>query len=149
MLQILLQKSFCTMIKNSAGRRFGFRVRMWRTSSLHVKRTGDFGNAAEGIRIGDQFPSRVFAKNSEPGNFRLLQQYLHIAAEGICAGLSAVGESGHDDVNFGAGIFAALAEPPLGRCLGAPGRPSHLATARSHDAVVPIEGYGTAVGAGP
>src|SRR5262249_22765385 len=64
---------FVRMIKNSAGRRFGFRVRMRGTSSPHVKRIGDFGNATEGIRIGDQFPSCVFAKNSEPCNFRLLQ----------------------------------------------------------------------------
>src|SRR5215510_9493691 len=87
--QILLQKSFCTSGQNSAGRRFGFRVRMWRTSSLHVKRTGDFGNAAEGIRIGDQFPSLVFAKNSELCYFRLLQQNLPepdscTAAKSIC-----------------------------------------------------------------
>ena len=46
------------------------------TSWPHAKRTGDFGNAPEAIRIGDQFPCRVFAKNSEPCNFRLLQQYL-------------------------------------------------------------------------
>src|SRR5215831_13521983 len=66
---------FVPMIKNSAGRGFSFRVRMWGTSSPHVKRAGDFGNATEGTRIGDQFPSCVFAKNSEPCNFRLLQQY--------------------------------------------------------------------------
>jgi len=53
---------------------------MWGTSLPHVKRTGDFGNATEGTRIGDQFPSCVFAKNSEPCNFRLLQQYRHIAS---------------------------------------------------------------------
>ena len=46
------------------------------TSSLHVKRTGDFGNAIEGMRIGDQFPSRYFAKNPELCNLRLLQQNL-------------------------------------------------------------------------
>src|SRR5262249_46075618 len=65
------------MIKNSASRRFGFRVRMRGTSSLRAKRTGDFGNAIADTRIGDWSPSRVFAKNSEPGNFRLLQQYRH------------------------------------------------------------------------
>src|SRR5262245_27616126 len=64
---------FALVMKISAGRRFGFRVGMWGISSLHVKRTGDFGNAIEGIRIGDWFPCRVFAKNSEPCNFRLLQ----------------------------------------------------------------------------
>src|SRR5262245_63797055 len=75
------------MIKNSAGRGFSFRVRMWGTSSPHVKRTGDFGNATEGMRIGDQFPSCVFAKNSEPCNFRLLQQNRHVA---IVSGRSPV-----------------------------------------------------------
>src|SRR5215468_410895 len=72
------------MIKNSAGRGFSFRVRMWGTSSPHVKRAGDFGNATEGTRIGDQFPSCVFAKNSEPCNFRLFQQYRHQAAVVEC-----------------------------------------------------------------
>src|SRR5271154_1455279 len=61
------------MIKNSAGYRRGFRLKMWRTSSPHVKLTGDFGNAIEVTRIGDCFPSRVFAKNSQTCNFRLLQ----------------------------------------------------------------------------
>src|SRR5262245_21412155 len=80
-LSLLLSRYCCKsrfvpMIKNSAGRGFSFRVRMWGTSSPHVKRAGDFGNATEGTRIGDQFPSCVFAKNSEPCNFRLLQQYL-------------------------------------------------------------------------
>ena len=37
---------------------------------------GDFGNANEVIRIGDCFPLCVFAKNSEPCNFRLLQHNL-------------------------------------------------------------------------
>jgi hypothetical protein len=44
---------FALVIKNSAGRRFGFRVRMRGASSLHAKRIGDFGNATEGIRISD------------------------------------------------------------------------------------------------
>src|SRR5262245_3363003 len=70
---------FVPMIKNSAGRRFGFRVRMRGTSSPHLKHTGNFGNATEGMRIGDQFPPCVFAKNSEPCNFRLLQQNLPTA----------------------------------------------------------------------
>ena len=36
------------MLAGSAGRRFAFRVRMWGTSSPHVKCTGDFCNAIEG-----------------------------------------------------------------------------------------------------
>ena len=42
---ILLQKSFYTGAKNSAGRRRGFRVKMRGTSSPYVKLTGDFGKA--------------------------------------------------------------------------------------------------------
>jgi hypothetical protein len=49
---MVLQKSFVLVMKNSAGRTFGFRVRMWGTSSLHANRTGDFGNAIEGARSG-------------------------------------------------------------------------------------------------
>jgi len=46
-------------MKNSAGRRFGFRARMRGTSSLRVKRTGAFGNAIEGIRIGEPWCSAL------------------------------------------------------------------------------------------
>jgi len=76
MCRYCCKSRFAQAMKNSAARTFGFRVRMRGTSSPHIKRTGDFGNATEGIRIGDQFPSCVFAKNSEPRNFRLLQHYL-------------------------------------------------------------------------
>src|SRR5262249_37283298 len=62
------------VIKNSAGYGSSFRVRMLGTSSAHVKLTGEFGNAIEAIRIGDCFSFRVFAKNSQPCNSRLLQQ---------------------------------------------------------------------------
>jgi hypothetical protein len=64
---------FALGFKNSAGRRRGFRVKMWGTSSPHVKLTGDFGNASEAIRIGDCFLFHVFAKKSAPCNLRLLQ----------------------------------------------------------------------------
>ena len=43
------------------------------------KTQGDFGNAIEIIRIVDCFPFRVFAKNSLPCNFRLLQHNRHEA----------------------------------------------------------------------
>jgi hypothetical protein len=36
---------------------------------------GDFGNATEAIRIVDRFAFLGFTKNSDRGNFRLLQQY--------------------------------------------------------------------------
>src|SRR5262245_4928354 len=44
----------------------------------------------------------------------------HIAAKGICVGLSAGGESGHDDVNSPPGFFprlpSLLMRPAGGRC---------------------------------
>ena len=63
------------MIKNSAGCRRVFGVKMWGDMSPRVKLTGDFGNAIEGIRISNRLPPLVFAKNSWRCNFRLLQQY--------------------------------------------------------------------------
>lgn len=58
-------------VKNSEGRRCGYRVKMWGTSSLHVKLTGDFDNASAAGRIGDCFPPRTLAKNKSLCNFRL------------------------------------------------------------------------------
>jgi hypothetical protein len=66
---------FAPMVKNSAGYRRGFRVKMWGVSSPHVKLAGDLANVSDAIRIGDCFPFRNFAKNQSPCNFRLLQQY--------------------------------------------------------------------------
>jgi len=71
--RLCCKSHFALVIKNSADYRRGFRVKMWGTSSPHVKLTGDFGNAVEVIRIGDCFPFRVFAKNSQTCNIRLLQ----------------------------------------------------------------------------
>ena len=62
--RLCCKSRFAPMIKNSKGRRRGFRVKMWGTSSPNVKLTGDFDNAIASIRIGDRFPFRVFAKNS-------------------------------------------------------------------------------------
>jgi RES domain-containing protein len=66
---------FAQVIKNSAGCRRVFGVKMWGDMSPRVKLTGDFGNAIEGIRISNRLPPLVFAKNSWRCNFRLLQQY--------------------------------------------------------------------------
>ena len=55
------------------------------TSSPHVKLTGDFGNAIEVIQIGECFPFRVFAKNSSPCDFRLLQHNRHKADNSVAA----------------------------------------------------------------
>ena len=71
--RLCCKSRFALVIKNSKGRRCGFRVEMRGTSSPHVKFTGDFGNAIEAIRIGDCSSVHVFAKNSWPCNFRLLQ----------------------------------------------------------------------------
>ncbi len=66
---------FAQVIKNSAGCRRVFGVKMWGDMSPRVKLTGDFGNAIEGIRISNRLPPLVVAKNSWRCNFRLLQQY--------------------------------------------------------------------------
>jgi hypothetical protein len=66
---------FALVVENSAGPRCDFRVKMWGTSSPHVKLTGDLANVSDAIRIGDCFPFRNFTKNQSPCNFRLLQQY--------------------------------------------------------------------------
>src|SRR6476646_3674019 len=66
---------FAQVIKNSAGCRRVFGVKMWGDMSPRVKLTGYFGNAIEGIRISNRLPPLVFAKNSWRCNFRLLQQY--------------------------------------------------------------------------
>ena len=75
---------FAQVIKNSAGCRRVFGVKMWGDMSPRVKLTGDFGNAIEGIRISNRLPPLVFAKNSWRCNFRLLQQYRPKATELPC-----------------------------------------------------------------
>ena len=47
---------FAEGVKNSEGRRRGFRVKICGTSSPHAKLIGDFGSATEVIRIVDCFP---------------------------------------------------------------------------------------------
>jgi hypothetical protein len=44
------------------------------------KLTGDHGNGTEATKIGGRRTYRLSAGKSSPGNFRLLQQYRHIAA---------------------------------------------------------------------
>jgi hypothetical protein len=53
---------------------------MWGTSSPDGKRTGDLGNAIETAPIDGLRLDRLLAGKLAPGNFRLLQQYLPIAA---------------------------------------------------------------------
>src|SRR5215471_15176483 len=65
---------FAQSVKNSAGRRRGFRVKMRGTSSPYVKLRGDLGKATAATRIGGCLSPPVFAKNWSSCNFRLLQQ---------------------------------------------------------------------------
>ena len=46
----------------------------------HAEFIGDLGDATTAIRIGDPGALQVLAKNSDPCNFRLFQQYPPIAA---------------------------------------------------------------------
>ena len=72
-LPIVLQKSFCTEIKNSKGRRRGFRVKMWGTSSPNVKLTGDFDNAIDVYPNRRSLPVSCFREKFVTLYFRLLQ----------------------------------------------------------------------------
>jgi hypothetical protein len=72
---IVLQKSIFADDQNSAGRGRDFRVQDARDLTASRKFTGDFGSAIEVIEISDRSLLSIFAKNLEPCNFRLLQQY--------------------------------------------------------------------------
>jgi hypothetical protein len=72
---------FALVIKNSPGCRRDFRVKMWGTSSPDDKLTGDLGNVIETTQIGGRRSDRLTAGKLSPGNFGLLQQYLHEAAD--------------------------------------------------------------------
>ena len=86
---------FALVIKNSPGCRRDFRVKMWGTSSPDDKLTGDLGNVIE-ARSGGRRLVRVMVGKLSPGNFRLLQQYPHIATLCGNAALRSLSErSGH------------------------------------------------------
>ena len=71
---IVLQNSFCTGDQKFCGLQARLSCNDVRDLIASRKKlTGDFGNAIEIIRIVDCFPFCVFAKNSWPCNFRLLQ----------------------------------------------------------------------------
>jgi len=74
--RLCCKSRFAQGVKNSAGRRRGFRVKMRGTSSPYVKPRGDLGKATAATRIGGCFSPPVFAKNWSSCNFRLLQQNL-------------------------------------------------------------------------
>src|SRR5262245_63455044 len=61
--QILLQKSFPLVTKNSPGCRRDFRVKMWGTSSPDDKLAGDLAKAAEATKIGARRSDRLMAGN--------------------------------------------------------------------------------------
>src|SRR5262249_23773550 len=75
--QILLQKSFPLVTKNSPGCRRDFRVKMWGTSSPDDKLTGDLAEATEATKIAGRRSDRPMAGKLSPRNFGLLQQYRH------------------------------------------------------------------------
>jgi hypothetical protein len=90
---IVAKVFFAQAIKNSAGCRRDFRVKMWGTSSLDEKLTGDLGNVTEATRIGARWWDRLVAGKLPPGNFGLLQQYRHTAGISIYGTMSAAGET--------------------------------------------------------
>src|SRR6516164_737070 len=77
---------FALLIKNSPGCRRDFRVKMWGTSSPDDKLTGDLGSVIETTQIGGRRSDRLMAGKLSPGNFGLLQQYRHEAADSIWIG---------------------------------------------------------------
>jgi hypothetical protein len=77
------------VIKNSPGFRRDLRVKMLGTSSPTAKLTGDLGNVIEATQTGVRRSDRLVAGKLSPGNFRLLQQYRHIAAQSQCGSMSA------------------------------------------------------------
>jgi hypothetical protein len=74
-LRFCCKSLFALVIKNSPGRRRGFRVKMWGTSLPDDKLTGDLGNVIEATQIGGRLSDRLMAEKLSPGNFGLLQQY--------------------------------------------------------------------------
>ena len=53
---------------------------MWGTSSPDDKLTVVLGNLIEATKIAGPQSDRLMARKLSPGNFGLLQQYLHIPA---------------------------------------------------------------------
>jgi hypothetical protein len=90
---ILLQKSFCLVIKISFGCTRDFRVKMWGTSLPEDKLAGDLGNVIGATSIRGRRSDFFTAGKLAPGYLGLLQQYRHKAAQTNAAGMSGPGES--------------------------------------------------------
>ena len=85
---------FALVIKNFPRFRRDFRVKMWGTSSPNDKLADDLGKAIEATRISGRRSDFLTAGKLAPGNLGLLQQYRHIAVQGLFDGMSAAaGES--------------------------------------------------------
>src|ERR1700731_4308033 len=84
---------FALVIKISFGCTRDFRVKMWGTSSPEDKLTGDLGNVIGATSIGGRRSDFFTARKLAPGNFGLLQQNRHKAAEANDKAMSAAGES--------------------------------------------------------
>ena len=80
-------------MKISFGCTRDFRVKMWGTSSPEDKLAGDLGNVIEATSTGGRRSVFFTAEKLAPGNLGLLQQYRHIAVEGLRGPMSAAGES--------------------------------------------------------
>ncbi len=65
------------MIKISFGCTRDFHVIMWESSLFEDKLAGDLGNVIEATSTGSRRSEFFTAEKLAPGNFGLLQQYLH------------------------------------------------------------------------
>jgi hypothetical protein len=75
---------FALAIKISFGCTGDFHVNMWGTSLSEEKLAGDPGNVIEATSIGGRRSDFFTAGKLAPGNFGLLQQYRHEAADPEC-----------------------------------------------------------------
>ena len=66
---------FALLVKNPPGCRRDFRAKMWGTSSLDGKLTGNPGSVIAATQLDGRRSDRLLAGKLSPGSFRLLQHY--------------------------------------------------------------------------